>query len=461
MIMQDFPQINLLDISLMNNLILNNDKPKATVITFGCQQNEADSEKIRGMAVSMGYELTEKPENADLIVLNTCAIREHAEMKVLSMLGRFKDFKEHRPNLIIGVVGCMAAEEHVVSRLKSQFKYVSFTLEPSMLDMFPQLVCAYRDFGERKFIYNCDDGRIVEGIPAIRASKHKAWVSVMYGCNNFCSYCIVPYTRSRERSRCSVDIINECKALIKDGYKEITLLGQNVNSYRSDISFAELISSIAELEGDFIVRFMTSHPKDASDELIAAIASHPKKIAPHFHLPLQSGSNSILKKMNRTYNRERYLDLASKIKEAVPGIALTTDIIIGFPGETEEDFERTLDILREVKFDMVYSFLYSPRKGTPAAKMAEQIPEAVKKERMNRLLDLQNRISLEKNEEYLNREVTVFVEGQSKGKDASVMNARTASNKLVHLVCPEDCIGKFIKVKITKACAFDLYAELI
>ena len=432
-----------------------------TVITFGCQQNEADSEKIRGMAAQMGYAHTENPEDADIIVVNTCAIRQHAEEKALSMLGRFKAIKRKNPNLIVGVVGCMAAEAHVCEMLKKDFHYISFTLEPSMLYRFPELVFINLSDKKRTFVYGEDRGDVIEGIPAVRSSEHRAWVSIMYGCNNFCSYCIVPYVRGRERSRESSEIILETKQLVSQGCKEITLLGQNVNSYRSDMDFAELLEAIAKIEGDFIIRFMTSHPKDVSDALVRVMGEYSGKIAPYFHLPLQSGSDSILKAMNRTYDRKGFLNTVNRLREAVPDIALSSDVIVGFPGESEEDFEDTLDMLRKVRFDMVYSFIYSRREGTRAAAMPNHIDDSIKSERMSRLLDLQCAISKEKNEPYLGRTVRVLVDGVDKSGGCNTYSARTMTNKLVHFTSDECCIGQFKEIKINRIGAFDLFGEEI
>lgn len=431
---------------------------KAHVITFGCQQNEADSERVRGMLVDMGYILTDNYTDADVIIVNTCAIREHAEMKALSFLGNFRAVKRKNPALVVGLIGCMAAEVGVVAKLKTDFHYISFTIEPNMLHKLPELLLKVLEDGKRSFVIGEDKGDIVEDLPVVREGKSKAWVSIMYGCNNFCSYCIVPYVRGRERSRESGAVIDECKMLIKDGVKEITLLGQNVNSYKSDMSFAELIRSIALIEGDFIIRFMTSHPKDVSDELIAVMKEYNGKIAPYFHLPLQSGSNKILKEMNRTYGRERYLEVANKLLE-IPSIALSTDVIIGFPGESDSDFEDTMNILKTVKFDMVYSFLFSKREGTRAAKMENIVHDEIKNERMKRLLALQDDISYERNAAYVGKQVRVLVESRSKRGENDIYTARTGSNKLVHFKSKTNRIGEFIYVEIEKAGAFDLYAK--
>ncbi|MBQ8372459.1 MAG: tRNA (N6-isopentenyl adenosine(37)-C2)-methylthiotransferase MiaB [Clostridia bacterium] len=434
---------------------------KAYVFTFGCQQNEADSEKIRAMARDMGYARAECAEDADLIILNTCAIREHAEMKALSMLGRFKSLRRENPELIIGVCGCMAAEKHISDMLKTDFHYVSFTLAPNMLHELPRVIHGLMEGGRRRFTLDEDKGDIVEGISPLRTEGHRAWVSIMYGCNNFCSYCIVPYVRGRERSRDSSAVIEECRGLVADGCREITLLGQNVNSYRSDISFAELLRKIAEIEGDFLIRFMTSHPKDVSDELIAVMSECSPKVAPYFHLPLQSGSDRILEKMNRKYDKERFLSVARELKSRVPGIALSTDVIVGFPTEGEEDFLDTLAVLSEVRFDMVYAFIYSPRVGTPAAKMDGQIEKSVKEERLGRLLAMQDEISREESEKYVGTVQRVLVESTSKRRELNTLTARTASNKLVHFTADGVSVGDFTEVKITNAAAYDLTAEII
>ena len=429
------------------------------VFTFGCQQNEADSEKILGMAEEMGYKRTDTPDNADLIILNTCAIRQHAEEKALSMLGRFKALKRKNNDLIVGVCGCMAAESHVKEMLKTDFHYVTFTLEPNMLYKIPSLIYRAMTDGKRSFVIGEDKGDIAEGMPITRRYGHKAWVSIMYGCNNFCSYCIVPYVRGRERSRSYEDVLRECRELVADGVKEITLLGQNVNSYKGECDFASLLEKIANIDGDFIIRFMTSHPKDVSDALIDVMSRYSPKIAPYFHLPLQSGSNRILKAMNRTYNREKFLGIVDKLKENIPGICLSTDVIVGFPSETEEDFLDTLDVLEKAKFDMVYAFKYSAREGTPAARMADKIEISVKEERIERLLRLQDSISLKNNEKHVGENVTVLVDSLSKRKGMNTVNARTYSNKLVHFEGDETMIGKYIDVEIERAGVYELYAK--
>lgn len=434
---------------------------KAYVLTFGCQQNEADSERIRGMAKLMGYSITDMPEDAALIVINTCAVRQHAELKALSILGSFKILKKNNPDLIVGVLGCMAAEPHMAEKIKKSFPFVSFTLEPTVIYKFPELVWRAVTEKKRSFVFNSDEGKVVEGIEPVRAFGHKAWVSIMYGCNNFCSYCIVPYVRGRERSRDSKEILKECQKLVDAGCREITLLGQNVNSYKYDMDFASLIESVAKIPGDFIIRFMTSHPKDVSDRLIEVFREYSGKIAPTFHLPLQSGSNTVLRAMNRTYNIEKYLSTVEKLRGAVPGVALTSDIIVGFPGETDDDFEDTMRVLSEVRFDMVYSFIYSVREGTRAATMESQIPDDIKSARMTRLLEVQRQISYEKNLHYVNTVQRVLVDSISKNGGPKTYTARTATNKLVHFDSDENHIGEFINLKITRAGAFDLFGEKI
>ncbi len=433
---------------------------KYYVLTLGCQQNEADSERIRGMAEAMGYSAAEAPENASLIVVNTCAIRRHAELKALSIVGRFKAIKTARPETVIGICGCMAAEPHMVEHIKKNFHFVSFTLEPNRLFRLPALVATALLEGRRSFVLGEDDGTVAEGLPIRRTSDHRAYVSIMYGCNNFCSYCIVPYVRGRERSRESAAILEECRALVESGVKEITLLGQNVNSYRADMSFASLISAIAELEGDFIIRFMTSHPKDVSDELIEAMRKYRGKIAPCFHLPLQAGSDRILKDMNRTYTTAHYLSIVEKLRAAVPDIVLTTDIIVAFPGETEEDFLGTLSLIERVEYDMIFSFIFSPREGTRAARMEDLITEEEKNDRMARLLALQREIALKKNLSYLDRTERILVDSEAREGEGNYIG-RTAGGKLVRFTDRESRIGQFINVKITKATPFDLFGEAI
>lgn len=433
----------------------------ACVVTYGCQQNEADSEKIAGMLHEGGYDIVKEPALADVIIVNTCAVREHAEERALSITGGYKHLKTARPHLKIGVCGCMVSKSDMSEKIKKSYPYIDFVFGTEKLAHLPEIL--YRSYEKKKRIFVPNDGeiQIAEGLPVIRESTFRAWVSIMYGCNNFCTYCIVPYVRGRERSRRPEMIIEEVRSLVESGCKEITLLGQNVNSYGKEFggecNFATLLSRLCEIEGDFTIRFMTSHPKDASFELIDIMAKN-EKIAKHFHLPVQSGSDRILKEMNRHYNKETYLSLVDYMREKMPDIAITTDIIVGFPGETEEDFEDTLELMKRVKYDMIFSFIYSPRTGTPAAKM-EQLPEKVKTDRMNRLLALQNELLAEKNEAYVGKTLRVLVEGKSKTNEAK-MSARTEGNRIVLFDGEESLTGKFINLKITKSAPFALIGEI-
>ena len=436
------------------------EKMRAYVLTFGCQQNEADSEKIAGMSRAMGYEIADTPEKADLIMVNTCAVREHAEKKALSTIGQFKHLKAKNQDLMIGVCGCMVTQEHRREELRHSYPYVDFIFGTSSLHRLPELLYEKTVKGKRLFCPEEEEYQVAEGLGIERDSTYRAWVSIMYGCNNFCSYCIVPYVRGRERSRRMEDIVSEVEALAREGYKDITLLGQNVNSYAKgmEYDFADLMSRLSQIDGDFKLRFMTSHPKDASRKLIDVMAEN-EKIARHFHLPLQSGSDKMLKAMNRHYDKAQYLDTVRYIREKMPDIALTTDIIVGFPGETEEDFEGTLEMLREVRYDMIFSFIYSPRKGTPAAEM-EQIPESVKSERFSRLLKVQNEISLSKNLPLVGKTLRVLCDGVSKNNE-ELLSGRTEGNKIVFFHGESSDEGKYLNIKIDRAEAFALYGEKI
>jgi len=440
---------------------------RAYVQTFGCQQNEADSEKIAGMCVSMGYEICYDPALADLIMVNTCAVREHAEKRALSIIGQYKHLKNAKPDMLIGVCGCMVTQEHRKETIKHSYPYVDFVLGTSSLHRLPELIYTKMERGKRLYCPEEKEYLVAEGLPIYRESSYRAWVSIMYGCNNFCTYCIVPYVRGRERSRRPEDIVAEVRELVKAGYKDITLLGQNVNSYGKDAvgddgeiyDFADLLADIDKIEGDYFIRFMTSHPKDASDKLIDVMASS-KHIAHQFHLPMQSGSDRVLKKMNRHYDTAKYLRTVEYLREKIPDVTISSDIIVGFPGETEEDFEGTLKMLDRVRFDMTYSFIYSPRKGTPAAEMECQIPDEVKGERFNRLLELQNSIALEKNRPMEGKIIKVICDGPSKN-NSDVYSGRSEGNKIVLFDGCEDDIGQFVKLKITRAETFALYGEKI
>ena len=435
------------------------------VQTFGCQQNEADSERLAGMAEAMGYAAAVSADDADLILINTCAVREHAEERALSITGQFKHLKEKKPELIIGICGCMVSQETRKERIKHSYPYVSFLFGTSMLYRMPEILYRYLHEHKRQFFLDAGDaGNIAEGIPVRRVSDKQAWVSIMYGCNNFCTYCIVPYVRGRERSRRPELILEEIRGLIAEGYREFTLLGQNVNSYgrdlEDDIDFPDLLGQICALEGDFKVHFMTSHPKDASRKLIDVMAAN-EKAAKHFHLPLQSGSDRVLTAMNRRYTIAQYLDILSYMREKMPDITVTSDIIVGFPTETEAEFEETLDAVRAARCDQLFTFIYSPRTGTPAAGM-EQLPDAVKGDRMTRLLAVQNEIMLEKNRACIGREYRILVEGVSRG-DKSMYAGRTEGGKLVHFPADEalSLTGRVVNVKITAAETYNLWAELI
>ena len=434
---------------------------KVFVLTFGCQQNEADSEKLAGMSIDMGYTVTKDPQEADLILVNTCAIREHAEKKALSIIGQYKHIKAKRPETMIAVCGCMVVQDHRAEEIKFRYPYVDFIFGTSSLHRFPKLLFDKTTRGKRLYCPQESEFCVAEGLRIERESDYRAWVSIMYGCNNFCSYCIVPYVRGRERSREMKEIVAEVRDLAARGYKDITLLGQNVNSYAKDsefdYDFADLMAELSKIEGDFLLRFMTSHPKDASKKLIDTMAQNPK-IARHFHLPMQSGSDEILSKMTRRYDTAKYLETVDYLRETIPDITITTDIIVGFPGETEEDFEETLNMLGRVKFDMIYSFIYSPRKGTPAAEMECQVPDSVKSERFNRLLAVQNEIALELNQKEVGKTLRVLCDGISKNND-KVYSGRTEGNKIVFFDGEPCDTGKYLDIKIERAEAFALYGE--
>lgn len=437
-------------------------KKGAFIMTFGCQQNEADSEKLAGMAKEMGYEIVNEPDNAYLIIVNTCAIREHAELKALSTIGQYKHIKQRNPDLIIAVCGCMVTQEHRVNDIKFKYPYVDFVFSTAAIHMLPQLLVEKLNKGRRLYCTN-EEYSVAEGLPIYRESNYRAWVSIMYGCNNFCTYCIVPYVRGRERSRRKEEIIAEVKGLVAEGYKDITLLGQNVNSYGKDMGFdydfADLLNELAQIEGDFILHFMTSHPKDATKKLVDVIAKNDR-VAKQFHLPLQSGSDIILKKMNRHYQLDKYLEIVDYMKEQIPDIVITSDIIVGFPGETEEDFQGTLDALKRVKYDMIYSFIYSPRKGTPAAEMENQVSPEVQSERFGRLLKLQNDIAYEINQKHLGQTIRVLCDGPSKNNE-KVLCGRTEGNKIVLFDGSNDLTGKYVNIKINKCETFALLGEVV
>ncbi len=426
------------------------------VRTFGCQQNEADSEVLSGIASSMGYVETEDLSKCELMIVNTCAVREHAEKRALSITGQFKHLKQNNPALKIVMCGCMVSQAHRSDEIKRRYPYVDVLFGTDSIYKLPSLLLARLNGGKRSFTPLSGEDRIAEGLPVKRRQTFSAYLPVMSGCNNFCTYCVVPYVRGRERSRLPGDVLREAEGLIRNGCREITLLGQNVNSYGKDLGgetdFSALLRSIDAIEGDFRVRFMTSHPKDASEKLLAAMAEC-RHVSPHLHLPFQSGSDAVLKRMNRSYTRERYLDLVASARETVPGLALSSDVIVGFPGESEADFEDTLSLLSSVRFDSVFSFLFSPRVGTPAARMEDQVDPSVSSARLDRLMALQNDISLSINQACVGTVREVLVSSAGKPGE-NVFTGRDPQNKLVHFSSPapaEERIGRFVKVKIERA----------
>ncbi|MGP1568102.1 MAG: tRNA (N6-isopentenyl adenosine(37)-C2)-methylthiotransferase MiaB [Peptoanaerobacter stomatis] len=436
------------------------DAKKFIIVTFGCQMNEHDSENIKGMLTNMGYEETEDMEKANLIIYNTCAIRENAETRFFGNIGALKNIKKKNPDIVIATCGCMMQEPHIVKELTSKYKHVNIIFGTHNIYKFPELLYTYISLVDKETVVDVwdIDGNIVEGLPSVRRYDFKAFVNIMYGCNNFCTYCIVPFTRGRERSRLPQDILQEVKLLSQNSVKEITLLGQNVNSYGNNFTdkytFPMLLEDINKIDNIERIRFMTSHPKDISDELINSFATLDK-LCESLHLPVQSGSSNVLKLMNRRYTAEDYMKKIEKIKKVAPDIALTTDIIVGFPGETEEDFKQTLKLVKEVEYDSAFMFMYSTRKGTVAEKMAGHISEEIKKDRFNRLLETANEISAKKNKEYKDKIEQVLVEGFSK-KNESVLSGRNRKNKLINFVGDESKIGQIVNVKITDVKSFSL-----
>lgn len=441
---------------------MNGKEPKALIRTYGCQQNVSDGEKIRGILSLMGYGFTDDEKDADFILFNTCAVREHAEDRIFGNVGALKNLKKKKPSLIIGLCGCMMEQEHVAEKIRKSFPFVNLLFGTHSLHRLPFLMYELFKKEKRVFERGVDDKTIPEGLPTRRDGKYKAFVPIMYGCDNFCSYCVVPYVRGRERSRKSEEILKEIKSLVNDGYKEITLLGQNVNSYGKNleekINFAELLRKISEIEGDFWIRFMTSHPKDASKELIDVMASN-EKICNHLHLPFQSGNDRVLKEMNRHYDRKKYKEIISYAREKIPNILFTSDVIVGFPGETYEEFCDTISLIKEVKFSALFTFIYSKRKGTPAAKMLDPISGAEKSKWFNELLDVQKAVSEEICASMVGKELKVFVE--SKNKKENTLNARTEGNILVELEGEESLVGKFVKAKITDSKSWILIGKVI
>ncbi len=436
--------------------------PLAYTQTYGCQQNEADSERIRGYLEKMGFGFTDSEEQARIIVINTCAIREHAEQRVFGNVGALVHVKRRHPDTLICLCGCMAQQPHVAKKLRESYRHVDLVFGPHALWKFPEMVHGLLTRRGRTFSVEDEAGSIAEGIPVVRQDNIKAWVSIMYGCNNFCSYCIVPYVRGRERSRRPEDILAEVRRLVEEGYKDITLLGQNVNSYGRDLAepvdFSDLLEQVNAIPGDFLIRFMTSHPKDATQKLFETMA-RCEKVAPVLHLPFQAGNDRVLKVMNRRHTRAEYLEKIKALKALIPDITLTSDIIVGFPGETAEEFEDTLRVLEEVRFDALFTFIFSPRPGTPAAEMDDPMPREEKLANFNRLTALQDRISEEKHAAYVGKTVRCLLDGLS--DDARYdLTARTPGNRLVRVVGDPAALGRFRDVKITGANKWSLFGEL-
>ena len=441
----------------------------ALVDTYGCQQNESDSEILRGWLVQCGYELTADEAKADLIAVNTCAVREHAEKRVLGNVGALAHNKAKNPELVVCVGGCMTQQPTVRERLQRSYRVVDLVFGPHEVWQFPELLWqtmerrGRRGSKSRLIAARPSDGVVAEELPRQRDSAVKAGLSIMNGCDNFCSYCIVPYVRGRERSRRPADVIAEARQLVEAGYKDITLLGQNVNSYgkglAEDVDFPDLLAELDKIPGDYVLRFMTSHPKDATEKLFRVMAES-EHCAHHIHLPLQSGSDRILKEMNRHYDRAKYLEKVALARRYMPDLVLTTDIIVGFPGETEADFEDTLSLVDEVRYDAMFTFIYSPRPGTPAAAMPDPVTRAEKQVWFDKLLDSANRISSEKHAAYVGGTYRVLVDGET-GQEPYDLSARTKGGRLVHLSGDPALVGQFIDVKITDSTTWALYGELV
>ncbi len=430
--------------------------------TYGCQMNEHDTENIKAILEQMNFKESNIMENADLILLNTCAIRENAHNKVFGMVGRIKHLKESKPNIIVGMCGCMVQEEVVAEEIKNKYKWLDIVFGTHNINELPKVLAkSLKNKSLELEVYSIE-GDIIENMPAKRDSKYKAWVNIMYGCDKFCTYCIVPYTRGKQRSRTKENIINEVKELIKEGYKEVTLLGQNVNAYGKDLNVDYDMSNLLEetaKTGIERVRFVTSHPWDFTDKMIETIAKYPN-IMPYIHLPLQSGSNRILKLMGRRYTKETYIELYNKIKETVPNCAITTDIIVGFPGETEEDFNDTLEVVNTCKYDSAFTFIFSPREGTPAANMKDETPLEIKEQRLYKLNDLINNYARKANEKLKDKIVPVLLENTSE-KNEEMLMGYTDTMKLVNVKAPKELIGQIVNVKITNVKTWSLDGEII
>lgn len=449
-------------INLLSTVIASRygDCPKAYVHTYGCQGNVADSERIKGQLRKMGYSFTETPEDADLVLFNTCAVREHAEDRVFGNVGALKPIKEKRRNMIIVLCGCMMQQQHVADRIKKSYPYVNLVFGTFAIHKLPEMMYEVVSRGKRVFETTESEGNIAEGLPVERDRGAKAWLPIMYGCNNFCSYCIVPYVRGRERSRMPEDIIKEAKELISQGAKDITLLGQNVNSYGKypdcGMNFAQLLREINALEGDFIIRFMTSHPKDCTYELLDAMADC-EKVARHLHLPVQSGSNRVLKEMNRRYTREQYLDLINYAKKKMPDLSITSDIIVGFPGETYEELCETISLIKEVEYTSLFTFIYSKRKGTKAAEMEDPVPYAEKSKWFKELCDAQEEIAGRRTASMVGKVYRVLVEPNER---EGYLTGRTGGNISIEFAGENDLIGQFADVEITEAKTWILYGNI-
>ncbi len=435
--------------------------PLAYTHSYGCQQNVSDGEKIDGMLAEMGFGFTDSPENADLVLYNTCAVRENAENRVFGNIGALKHCKARNPRMIIAVCGCMVQQEHIAKRMKEKFPFVDLIFGTHVLHRLPEMLYGIYEKGGRTVLIPESDGVIAEGLPVRRESPIKASVPIMYGCNNFCTYCVVPLVRGRERSREPQDIISEVKGLVSEGYKDILLLGQNVNSYGKDKSmgFAELLKALDGIEGEFVISFMTSHPKDCTKELLDVIADS-RHISHHLHLPVQSGSDRILKLMNRHYDIAHYRELVSYARQRIPDLQLTTDIIVGFPGETREDFEETLSLMREIRFDSAFTFIYSPREGTKAALMEDPISAEEKGEWFRELLKVQGEAGEQAYKRYEGKTLRVLCEGRGR-TDESLFTGKSRQNIIVDFDGDESMIGSFVDVKITRALNWALIGEII
>ena len=437
--------------------------PRACVDTFGCQQNVADGQKLMGMLQDCGFTLIDEPQEADVVILNTCAVREHAEDRVFGNLGALTHGKKEHPEQILCLCGCMAQEPRVSERVKKSYPMVNLVFGPHALWKFPELLWQVYDSRKRVFSVADEDGSIAEGIPVVREKGVKAWVSIMYGCNNFCSYCIVPYVRGRERSRRPEDVLAEVRELVEAGYKDITLLGQNVNSYGNDLDlgydFADLLSDIDQIPGDYRIRFMSSHPKDATKKLFDTMA-RCGHVCKQLHLPFQSGNDRVLQEMNRRYTRRQYLDLIQYAKSVMPGLVVTSDVIIGFPGETEAEAMDTVSLVEEVGFDALFTFIYSPRPGTKAAEMPDPATRQEKQAWFDRLLEVQNAMSAKLHAQYVGSTLRVLVDGLSDDPDYPLAS-RTDGNRLVRIKGPESLVGQFADVRITGSNTWALYGGLV